>query len=472
MHTRLDALAHPTNAQPEVVSPSAAGKMFFGWVPTVSGYLSFSVLGSASQPTPVTNANIADSQDRYILCYQKRPSTDAIFPLLMNLLPRLREGDGDAVGMRRESALWFVCLAHCEKGRPDGDRALNGTVFIFEDSVWKEEAREKVSDEQNNLLALDNSSCGVLRESFGRSYNTLNQVLSCESAIYANFCLERNGILKLEVFDHGSGPNRENQVDIRGFNPKSDEASIADLASQIYFYIRDISHNHQHHDAKSDQLTTLYPENSDDKSLWLRRTYYHLMTHVIDRRRTRDHAALESALGMLTYAKILHDLAVSSIDSEKTSEKFGKKSYKKEFLIKSIEAKISAMRENRKSSHDVRSFGLSGIAFFLSLTAVNLSITNIGKSKDHHFYLDEFYVYLANFFMTHPYIINAVAFSLFVFYLTFRMSRKSGRFIRTLFRILVLSKKKWGVLIAFAIAAAFLSGAWATALILIPTLFP
>jgi hypothetical protein len=55
-----------------------AGKSFRGWLPTITGRLSFSIFGQTSYPTKTRCANVADEHSRYLVIVQRRDTGDAI----------------------------------------------------------------------------------------------------------------------------------------------------------------------------------------------------------------------------------------------------------------------------------------------------------------------------------------------------------------------------------------------------------
>jgi hypothetical protein len=92
------------------------------------------------------------------------------------------------------------------------------------------------------------------------------------------------------------------------------------IASQLYFFIKDVAHLHQHHPRHADSLTDVYLMNGpkvpnsdapgpDPETLWRIKTYYALVKAVLVRRRDAAKSGSRStALGLLAYASAFRRL--------------------------------------------------------------------------------------------------------------------------------------------------------------------
>jgi hypothetical protein len=95
---------------------------FRGWVPTVSGELSFSSFGISVTPTPAITANVSDRKSRYIICYQARDSSDVILPFKSFLEKYFLKLDGK---------MWFVCLAKTGEFESKKREIFKGHLFVY-----------------------------------------------------------------------------------------------------------------------------------------------------------------------------------------------------------------------------------------------------------------------------------------------------------------------------------------------------
>ncbi len=96
----------------------------FSWIPTVTGRLSFSIIGETDFPAPTEKVNVVDENHRYILCFQKRNN------LLDSAIPLFKKTIVDKIwGFL--SNLYFVCLAKCKNDPCNDDSDLTGKIFLF-----------------------------------------------------------------------------------------------------------------------------------------------------------------------------------------------------------------------------------------------------------------------------------------------------------------------------------------------------
>lgn len=387
-----------------------------GWVPVVSGYLSFSVVGDANHPTKAINVNVADQSNRFVICYQKRPALDAPFPRLSLLVSRLfpRARDDHWHASRREPNLWFLCLASCDKTADH--RALEGWVYVFPRDVWRDKIEVRVRAGQEQLKKLENKSNGTLSAEMERPFAGLLNYCAEHAAANGEFLLERNGAFSLTMLEPTQPEPHHVGIGFMGIGKQSqtnrvvalNDRTLGEVVSQCYYFVRDLAHTHQHHNAGSDQLTTLhYDDGGPDSSRWVRHSYYHLMRMVISLKRKREYGEMEAAIGVLSYARTLHAIALETIGSNlKTKLRFRQRSYGKDNLAKSIEARIAGEREARKARHDGLSRRISLTALCLSLLAVNMTILNIGKPDKYDFHIAPVYLAVESFAAQNPFLFN------------------------------------------------------------------
>ena len=109
---------------------------FDGWVPTVVGQLSFSVIGESGHPTKAIFENHSDGNDRFLISYQKRPMGDALVPLFVINSFYAARSFFKSSSVKESWELWYLCLAHTHQDSPASP--LHGNVFLFDDiKSWK-----------------------------------------------------------------------------------------------------------------------------------------------------------------------------------------------------------------------------------------------------------------------------------------------------------------------------------------------
>lgn len=74
-------------------------------------------------------------------------------------------------------------------------------------------------------------------------------------------------------------------------------------ANQIFYFLKDISHVHQHHDPKQDAITEVTRFDPANPDRWIEKTQNALYREIIRFKRFRNEQSLFRASGVLSYAK-------------------------------------------------------------------------------------------------------------------------------------------------------------------------
>lgn len=283
-----------------------------GWVPTVGGRLSFSVIGQFEHLKPGCY-NHASHGVRTIICQQVRENTDIALP-------------GGAV--RRFYARYLqksdLPLRYLLHAAAQGDGPLSGEVFIFSIDAWK--AAESDIEQLRQMIS---------KQAEGTREVVI--ILRSKADFSAKVELERNGFCTLEIdpalteIKHQAEPGTHLPIaDSRG------------LAAQCFYFIKDISHRHQNHSRHSDTLTTVYPIQDEVDVNWCVETVKTLYRSIIKKRRSRTRESRAFALGMLAYVDAFAGIA---------ERRYGKK-------VKDIPLRnhghIKAAIEAEAQAHDAR----------------------------------------------------------------------------------------------------------------------
>ncbi len=273
-----------------------------GWIPTVTGRLSFDFFGDSDCPSEAISQNISDSVSRYAIIYQKRRLSDATLPckhrtarLFFNL----------------QTVFWYVCLGFSSEivlqkdscaNQGSTEPSLEGILYIFQDDkIWIETAKKLIEPAQSILekfSSRDPLIKGNLRE-FDKKYNELSLKLREEAMFCAKYELARNGILTLAI-DESLPPFKNAPKFPKDLNKKNHLQHI--VCSQLFFFLRDIGHRHQHHHPTTDTIIDLYPSSSDDAT-WRRETLRSLCRKAVEFKRGKRYELYSSALGVLAYIK-------------------------------------------------------------------------------------------------------------------------------------------------------------------------
>ena len=174
----------------EFTSESAsARKNFRGWIPTISGALSFSVFGQTRHPREAVSANIADDRIRYLAIYQFRDAADVLLPFRGTLSPFLFGIDG---------RIWFVFLARTEEVPKKHQYYLTGRAYMFTNlHRWRNEVRPGIDDYQNHLRNFLFHDHHNLEAYANAQYQNINDLCTQTCSFYADVRICRTGTTDL-----------------------------------------------------------------------------------------------------------------------------------------------------------------------------------------------------------------------------------------------------------------------------------
>lgn len=268
--------------------------MFKGWIPTVAGRLSFSFVGRTNHPTLADFQNISDGKHRYVVCHQWRSLTDSILPpAVLRLVARL------------EGRFWCVCVAECSDDPSftcnseeefEEHSALTGRLFMFrEHSWWRPTAALAVEKMQRAFQGYEGAHVRPLKE-----YLELESIRPDEVArdliqycdMYCDFRLFRDGVA------HLTPPENER---INSHAPPVKPDVLQDVISELFFFLKDIVHEHQHHSPSTDSVTNVYEDNND--YVWRCKTLRALNRSALQFKRKRREELFLNSLGIIAYIK-------------------------------------------------------------------------------------------------------------------------------------------------------------------------
>jgi hypothetical protein len=296
---------------------------YIGWIPNVSGRLSFSEFGNTDNPTPcIRCSNNVDSR-RAIIAYQKRHLSDTTVPIISCVKPLKKIFDYTVLA--KEGVFWFcVTLSHTHSSTED---FLSGNVYIFYRDQWREFAE---SDVRASMEKLDESQDSVDALAV---IQRLDESIKDKCSILTNFKIQRNGEI-IVTFDEKAQGRQYISI-------KSDDIDD-DIFSQVYYFLKDCLHKHHHHSRETDSILQLYQH--DGKIDWKMETLYTLYRKIISRRRSGNIVDLNESLGVLAYASSFEK--IFSVNSEAPGER---PKYNRPEIQDSINSAIYS-HENTKSS--------------------------------------------------------------------------------------------------------------------------
>lgn len=268
---------------------------YAGWIPTANGRLSFRHIGEARHPTEAIYANVATDRSRLILAYQRRPLSDVLFQTIIHYLCDI---SGD---------FWFVIAAKSDE-EPSAAVEMKGFIAIYKSRddwrTYEASVRDTIRSINVGRFSLSEDRDEIIE----RSFTNVQAAVNATADIRIAFHLFRSG----EVFF--SGPAfRDPELDYASENYAAEYGHDFPkwVADQAYFFLRDISHTHQHHAPSSDTILMLQSRDSQDVN-WRRRVIFSLYHQVIRSKRFGDAPSAYQALGIQAYCMSFKSICASS----------------------------------------------------------------------------------------------------------------------------------------------------------------
>ena len=241
---------------------------FIGWIPTASERLSFSLIGDSDFPERAVTGYAKRDGRRFVVSYQRRETLDIPLPgrFLREFVAKQWLG--------RIGRCWYLCVGSTPEN-DELDSYFVGFLYLFiHKSDWlkvKGVVRKTQSDLENLALA---PSAQTLPEKISSL-----QSLMAENANHSvQFELARTGTCK--IWNH-SAMLSANQIDKE------------DLAAQLFFFLKEISHVHQHHHEHSDRIVDL--QKFDGEVSWRRETLCSLYRQSLRTKRNFSQSVASSA---------------------------------------------------------------------------------------------------------------------------------------------------------------------------------
>lgn len=448
----LTSLSHPAPSRAAIRRYSL--RVFRGWVPSITGRLSFSVIGG-DDGRRTKAANLSDFEQRFLLAYERRNTSDSIifdlFPKrLGNLAQRLAAKFKAPAGK-----MDFVIAARSVSSGGEKFEALSGALFAFAPGGAWEKRKFAFSELRKNLNNAGSSDLASIRPVGHHTIRTAIRLGQKEADIFCLFRLERTGELRL-VFSQGLQKQAQAPI-FPGTTPKKD--MVHDAISQLYFFLKDISHKHYHHSGRSD--TTIDILEDAESKIWRREILYSLFRKIVSLRRHGTIYCLNQAQGILAYAKAFQDI-------------FGEKyrfvpivprlpSYTTEPLIRSL---ISNKGEQNSSDEKKKSFLNRAQTLFFGTAALVISLTGLLSLYPERLrtYLlreslstdpKDLSICLANFLIESP-LAFVVGLAVLIIGLSLPKLAHTGNVIRALSRLAIAWGRTSAVLFFSSLSATFL----------------
>lgn len=235
---------------------------------------------------------------------------------------------------RRTGDFWFALSARSTAAPSDVEGNVRGQVHIYKTKQdWRSGPEETVRKAIEELNEARLSLAANRNQTLNAAFQWADDALRSTSDITLDFEIIRDGELRvsLPVFS-----DQDLAFASRAFAEQDGHDFDKWIADQAYFFVRDISHQHQHHDEAVDTILILQKNSDGDDVAWRRNIIFSLHFYIISSRRTRSARALMQTVGVLAYCR-----SFTAICRMRLADRFAEiPSFQEEALKDSLNAAI------------------------------------------------------------------------------------------------------------------------------------
>lgn len=278
-------------------------KEFVAWVPTAGGRLSFSVIGNTDFPSRAVTRNCANDEERFIVSFQRRKFVDSAAPLILKkFVQKIFNQNGD---------FWFVFVGSGSNCSTTTAQSIEGAIYIFS---GKDISRRVVVPCLKEFQSKLKNDCS--RSTFDKCSKDFESRVEEYFVVCFDFQMDRDGVTRLKYRKlSGDYPDTKLQELRQKIDHEAGNNRKLMLASQAYFFIKDITHVHQHHGRRSDALINVH-YSSIDSADWYSKTLRVLYKRVLEYKRNKDRRVNVSSLGIMAYLDSFIRIAQSRLSAE------------------------------------------------------------------------------------------------------------------------------------------------------------
>ncbi|MFK7867510.1 MAG: hypothetical protein AB8B77_08740 [Alphaproteobacteria bacterium] len=402
---------------------------WIGWVPSITGRLSFSLIGHSEFPYPAKYFNSIRRNKRYVIVYQKRWPRDGVL-LSIKIIRDLMEEKNRGFGAEPKTESRFhhcFFIANSNIKEVGSDELLIGTIYFVRNYKKLDNLNKKINAFMEKHTQQD-ISC------LEGDFTKIKAVLDTE-IVQFNVALKRSG--KAEISVNGDGYE------------SSEHAKP--LANSAYFFLRDIAHQHKHHSPTKDTIATL-----NDIKEWKFLTLQSLMHAVLSGKRTFSTST--NAAGILAYARSFCRTIVRP--SIKSSPPQLQQIYDA-VMSDEILASHSILQARKNAKRSARNHKISTFtAIMLGYLAITVSAFGIlgSKSLEGHGRsgMEEFLAGVLQFSISSPYALLVPLVIILAFIYQGTKSFENNGFLNIAYRLFMKCKKN--ALVTLILLAIFASG--------------
>jgi len=311
--------------------------LFRGWIPAVSGRLSFTVFGITSNPKPAESANVADAHCRYLVAYQKRVAGDALAPYFYHL----------------NDKFWFVFIATTEDDNKFPQQFLVGDAFIFSDAdPWYNTVLPEILKLQEMMHSYSGEFNGDLKQYIGTNDADLTSICKQSCLFNGSVKISRTGTTSITIdWPQKDSPHTVVLPETGGRR----DYLIHNLAAQLFFFLKDLGHRHQHHHPRTDTVVDLHRYDGVNDVPWRLSTLYSIYRKIIIFKRNPHIANFNNCIGLVAYARAFESISKEELKVKEDEDSPLPIYYSHDMLdsIKSTQARVErdfAIRQKRSDT--------------------------------------------------------------------------------------------------------------------------
>lgn len=422
-------------------------QQFRGWVPTVAGNLSFSAFGETTFPTPAVTANVTDQKTRYVVSYQARHCGDYIAPIFRDFIGKHF--------FRVKGTFRFLCIAKATSPGLNRQETLEGRLFVFHDKqTWRNLVEPLVKDSQESLERFrDNPMGNDLLVHFEPRFQQLIAEIPSRSSLWADFILDRSGVVEIR-----SDINQEKSEDAPRFPQGKNRQNrlLHAVVEQLYYFLRDIGHRHQHHHPKTDTIIGIHA-NADDIE-WRLSTLFSMYRKIIHYKRHPEKKVFFNSLGVLAYAKTFRQICEKQLPDGAFDRFPDYYDANMEQSIEGIQSKIQNTLTQRQVRSDAIRNAIIGFAgLIISLAAITSLVENKPALDPHPILL-----VLTKFVINEtPFIIPIIAGLVYIYFVVREhVLPEDNKLYRGILRIMLTQKRRYTISVFLLLGVMFLLIIW------------
>jgi hypothetical protein len=417
---------------------------YFGWIPNLRGRLSFSTIGTSTKPYPfkksieanfklithgrMLNDSALPRQLRLIIFTMKYSPFRVILKALFVLFTYLKKN--------KESGNFFCNLYGVKHlillfNRLFANKTLEKLIYLSGDFefIYLEPLThhdEDITKGNVYIISKLDKTLPIIMASLKNknvTYQLANEALGKLSVLSSSFILPRNGLLTIDNINLKEVSETDLRWSTRSQGVTYDNFKM-NAVSQIYYFLKDLCHQHQHHDSKSDKLLPLIKATPTDYLPKLaNEVLKSLYRTILKMRRTHSEKDYYAMQGIMVYTK-----SFKKIVKKENPQLSGISDYccdGDENISQSIQIKTNTLLSSRERKNKIISLipsigslsvAIMGILFaFSSVIILSFANTDTKVLKKLKGEVPEDYISTVITILTNPWDILAITFTIFTF---------------------------------------------------------